>query len=331
MVFPLSSIEFIVTSLIAIPSLLALISAVSYNKALRYFVVYVTFVLLTLISIITFYHVLSSESHLITLSYPPQVDLIIMVMDFGLLLFFLYVGVTRRHPLVILLTILQLLPLIYLETLIHGIKASPTILIDPLSAIMCLIICIIGSLIVIYSLNYMEEHEEHLHLKRTRQPRFFFFMILLLAAMNGVVISNNLYWLYFFWEVTTLCCYQLIRHDLTEQAERNALLALWMGIIGGVAFVSSMFIGVMQLHSLTLSEIINAKSPIYIPLLLALLSLAAFTKSAQVPFHSWLLGAMIAPTPVSALLHSSTMVKAGIYLILRISPGLINFPVLSYS
>ena len=257
-------------------------------------------------------------------TYTPEKiwDETVIILDFILLFYFLYIGFKIRHPLVVLLTLLQLVPLAYFEFQAGMVHVEPTLIVDYLAIIMCLIICIIGSLICVYGLSYMDEHEEHLHLERTRQPRFFLYMILFLGAMNGLVFSNNLYWLYFFWEVTTLCCYQLIRHDETPQAERNAALALWMGLIGGVAFVASIFLGYYQLGTLALQEMLSLQPAFFMLLAFACLALAAFTKSAQVPFHSWLLGAMIAPTPVSALLHSSTMVKAGVYLVLRIAPAL---------
>ena len=257
-----------------------------------------------------------------TYTLPEFWDEVIVVLDFILLFYFLYLGFRIRHPLVVVLTLLQLVPLAYFEASLPVIHVEPTLAIDFLAIIMCLIICVIGSLICVYALSYMDEHEEHLHLAKTRQPRFFLYMLLFLGAMNGLVFANNLYWLYFFWEVTTLCCFQLIRHDETPQAEKNAALALWMGLIGGVAFVASLFIGYYQVGNLGLNSLMSAQPAAIILLAFACLALAAFTKSAQVPFHSWLLGAMVAPTPVSALLHSSTMVKAGVYLVLRIAPAL---------
>lgn len=257
-----------------------------------------------------------------TYTFPEVWDDLVVVLDFTLLAYFLFIGLRVRHLLVVALTLLQLIPLAYFETSLPAVHVEPTLAIDFLSIIMCLIICIIGSLICVYALSYMDEHEEHLHLAETRQPRFFLYMLLFLGAMNGLVFSNNLYWLYFFWEVTTLCCYQLIRHDETLEAERNAALALWMGLIGGVAFVASLFISHYQVGSLGLDRLMASQPAVLILLAFACLALAAFTKAAQVPFHSWLLGAMVAPTPVSALLHSSTMVKAGVYLVLRIAPAL---------
>ena len=145
-------------------------------------------------------------------------------------------------------------------------------------------------------------------------------MMLLLAAMNGLVYSNSLYWLYFFWEITTLCCYQLIRHDGTDEAKENSILALWMGLVGGVGFIGAMFVGYNQVHSIALTDLMVA--PEALGLAFAFMALAAFTKAAQFPWQGWLLGAMVAPTPVSALLHSSTMVNAGIYMLLRIAPAI---------
>ena len=208
------------------------------------------------------------------------------------------------------------------------LEAHPALYIDHLAVIMCLVISIIGSFICVYAIRYMKDHEEHrMHLgelKETNQPRFFFFILIFLGAMNGLVFSNNLLWLAFFWEMTTLCCYALIRHDEVPLHIDNAFRALWMCLIGGVGFtLAIIFSWYGPLHTLSLTEIISSGAAAYPVLLLplALLCLAGFTKAAQVPVQSWLLGAMVAPTPVSALLHSSTMVKAGVYLILRIAPG----------
>ena len=305
--------------LIAFPVVMGLIARGLKNVKARGIVVSLTAIIL-IISSLLLVKLVNGAPY--TLTLPEIWDDVIVFLDFALLAYFLYVGFRVKHPLVIILTLLQIIPLAYFEFSLPVVHVEPTLIIDFLSVIMGLIICIIGSLICVYGLSYMDEHEEHLHLKRTRQPRFFAYMILFLGAMNGLVFANDLYWLYFFWEVTTLCCYQLIRHDETPQAIKNAVLALWMGLIGGVAFVASIFIGYYQVGGLSLNKLMLAPHSPIILLAFACLALAAFTKSAQVPFHSWLLGAMIAPTPVSALLHSSTMVKAGVYLILRIAPAL---------
>jgi ech hydrogenase subunit A len=181
----------------------------------------------------------------------------------------------------------------------------------------------VGSIICFQAIPYMANHEKHLKLAKSNQHLFFLVMLLFLGAMNGLVLSNDLLFFYFFFEVTTLCSFLLIAHDRTETAIKNAVRALWMNSLGGAAFIVALLGLYHQSGNLDLQLIILEASPgsrIFM-LALALLCFAAFTKSAQFPFQSWLLGAMVAPTPVSALLHSSTMVKVGVYLVLRLAPA----------
>jgi ech hydrogenase subunit A len=266
-------------------------------------------------------------------------DSVILVFNYVILAVFLFMairdiaqrGISRHNILAIALTLAAGIPLAIFEfswAPHTPLEVTPALYIDHLSIIMCLIVSIIGSLICVYAIRYMRDHEEHrMHLgelKETTQPRFFFFMLMFLGAMNGLVFANNLLWLGFFWEMTTLACWGLIRHDGTPIAITNAFRALWMCLIGSVGFsLAIMFLWNSSLNTVSLMEVINngaAVGPLFL-LPFALLCLAGFTKAAQLPFQSWLLGAMVAPTPVSALLHSSTMVNAGVYLVLRIAPG----------
>ncbi len=251
-------------------------------------------------------------------------DSLILIVELVLLAYFVYVGVARRHLLVLGLgaTQLVLFALFKFAWLPSGFKVQPAFHIDLLAVIMCLVISVIGSLIVMYALNYMQSHERHLKLGATRQHVFFFYLVGFLGAMNGVVFANSLLWFLLFWGLTTLCCYHLIRHDLTDEAEQSGLRALWMNLVGGLALVTGMSLAYQASGSLSLLDLTGFGTVAPVMLLpLALFCFAGFTKAAQVPFQGWLLGAMVAPTPVSALLHSSTMVKAGVYLVLRLAPG----------
>ena len=252
-------------------------------------------------------------------------DSLITFLDFALLAVIMGIAAKLKSPLLIALALLQILPLGYFEfSLVKHAAAGPTLVADNLSLIMVLIVSIVGSLICIYGLGYMKEHEEHLHLAKTRQPRFFFFLLLFLGAMNGLVLSNSLAWVYFFWEVTTICSFALIGHDRTEIAKANAVRALWMNMLGGVAFVLALIAVYTASGTVLLSDLLahpGGGASLALLAALFLLCFAGFTKAAQLPFQSWLCGAMVAPTPVSALLHSSTMVKAGVYLILRLAPA----------
>ena len=263
-------------------------------------------------------------------------DMAIFVLDYLLMAYFLYLGLNDffrngikiRNVSTIGLVLVQAISLALFEFSWAPelpITVEPALFIDHLSLIMCLIICIIGSLICIYGIKYMQDHEKHLGLEKTKQNWFFFYMVMFLGAMNGVVFANNILWLYFFWEVTTLCCYALIRHDETPEAIESGFRALWMNLIGGVGFVAAIILAFNSYGTLSLITLISNPTP-FLLLPLAFLFLAALTKSAQVPFQGWLLGAMVAPVPVSALLHSSTMVKAGVYLAVRIAPAFWGTP-----
>jgi len=183
---------------------------------------------------------------------------------------------------------------------------------------MALIIGIIGTLICIFAIGYMKDFQRHHHDQPDRRPFFFFLLFAFLSAMFGVVFANNLVWLYFFWEVTTACSFLLIGYTRTQEATQNAFRALELNLIGGIGFVIALCILVYCAGTVEMDKLfVISKAAALVPV--ALLSFAGLTKSAQLPFCDWLLGAMVAPTPVSALLHSSTMVKAGVYLVLRFS------------
>ncbi len=148
-------------------------------------------------------------------------------------------------------------------------------------------------------------------------------MFLFLAAMFGIVVSNNLTWLYFFWEITTLCSFFLIGFTKTQEAINNSFKALIMNLLGGLGFALAIIVMGKYYGTLELNQLLAMGTMgVSVVLPVALLAFAGITKAAQMPFNSWLLGAMVAPTPTSALLHSSTMVKAGVFLIVKLAPVL---------
>ncbi|MGV8075594.1 MAG: NADH-quinone oxidoreductase subunit L, partial [Syntrophobacteraceae bacterium] len=253
--------------------------------------------------------------------------------DFLLLFIILYFGFKHRNWIIKILAVFQILALAYLEALRFGSHADSQAIFycDNLTLIMLMVVSIVGSIICFQAIPYMKNHEEHLHLTTSAQPRFFAITILFLGAMNGLVLSNDLTFFYFFFELTTLCSFLLIGHDKTEIAIGNSVRALWMNSLGGAAFIVALLVLYRGSGNLDMQNLVTS-SPKFglFQLAMALLCFASFTKSAQFPFQSWLLGAMVAPTPVSALLHSSTMVKVGVYLVLRLSPAF-HGTLLSYS
>ena len=141
-------------------------------------------------------------------------------------------------------------------------------------------------------------------------------MFLFLSAMFVIVFSNNMEWLFTGWEVTTLCSFLLIGFTRTDEAIRNAFRQIIMNLAGGIGFVVALYCCALQVGTFSLYDflVIGCQNPQLVALAVTALAFAGITKAAQMPFHTWLLGAMVAPTPTSALLHSSTMVKAGVFL-----------------
>jgi multicomponent Na+:H+ antiporter subunit A len=197
-----------------------------------------------------------------------------------------------------------------------GIELS--FLLDGLSLLFLLLITGVGALILIYSGDYLKGHPQ--------LGRFYAYLLFFFASMVGLVLADNVIVLFVFWELTSLSSYLLIGFDHERPAARaGALQALLVTALGGQALLAGLLLLANAAGSQELSTIILqaglTEHPLYLPVLLLILA-GAFTKSAQFPFHFWLPNAMEAPAPVSAYLHSSTMVKAGVYLVARLSPVL---------
>lgn len=254
------------------------------------------------------------------------IDKVLLGIEVFLAGFIILISFKYRKYYIALLSALQTGLILWLE-LSGRMELEPSyhLFADKLSIIMEVIIAVVGGLICIYSHGYMKDYHEHHKEYKDRRNIFFSLLFVFLSAMFGLVFSNNLIWLYFFWEVTTLCSFLLIKYTQTREAIHNAFRALWMNLLGGLAFAIAIAYCALNLHTVDLDKLVQMGSISSITLLpVILLSLAALTKSAQMPFSKWLLGAMVAPTPSSALLHSATMVKAGVYLLIRLSPALGN-------
>ncbi|AIY06696.1 monovalent cation/H+ antiporter [Planococcus sp. PAMC 21323] len=209
------------------------------------------------------------------------------------------------------------------DTLIQTVHWIPsiginfTVYLDGLSLIMALLITGMGALVVLYSIYYLSPSDSF--------PHFYAYLLLFMGAMLGIVLSDNLLVLYVFWELTSISSFLLIAFWYHRKNSRyGAQKSLLITVFGGLGMLA----GFLMLHSMTgtfsIREIIITISQytdhtLFYPAMFLVL-LGAFTKSAQFPFHIWLPDAMEAPTPVSAYLHSATMVKAGIYLVARFTP-----------
>ena len=237
--------------------------------------------------------------------------------DIFLMCLIIWLSVKYRKILPIILSVVQTAVVLYTEFTAE-VAEAPHMMVDWLTILMCVIIAFIGGFICIYTVGYMKGYHKHHTEVKDRQPFFFSMLFLFLAAMFGLVLSQNLIWIYFFWEITSVISFLMIGYTRSEEAVNNSFCALWMNLLGGLGFAMAIAFMAQLSGSLQLIHVVEVGAPL--PLMC--LALAGMTKSAQLPFSTWLLGAMVAPTPSSALLHSATMVKAGVYLLIRISPAL---------
>ncbi len=192
-------------------------------------------------------------------------------------------------------------------------------LVDGLSLTFALLITGIGTLIVLYAGGYLKGHVD--------LGRFFSFIFLFMGSMLGLVVSDSFLTLFVFWELTSITSFLLIGFDHHREASRRAALQALVVTGGGGLLLLAGLLLIWQVTGIgAMSDLLKGgdalrASPLYLAALILVLG-GAFTKSAQFPFHFWLPNAMEAPTPVSAYLHSATMVKAGVYLLMRLNPAM---------
>ncbi len=241
--------------------------------------------------------------------------------------------VKYRNVWAALLAVVQLVAVIYFESAYGAEIDIPNgLYFDSLTLLMVFIIGVIGSGICIYAIGYMKDFQAHEPKgARDRRPTFFALMFLFLAAMFAIVFSNNMEWLFTGWEVTTVCSFLLIGYTKTPEAIRNAFRQIIMNLAGGIGFVVALYVSAISVGTLSFNEFISVgmTHPELTVIALIALAFAGITKAAQMPFQTWLLGAMVAPTPTSALLHSSTMVKAGVFLLIKLAPLFLVTPLAS--
>ena len=256
------------------------------------------------------------------------IDIVALCISIALACIIIAFAVKYKNILALVLALVQVAGAVYFDIAIaHGVRVAMPLYVDSLSVIMALIIGIIGSGICVYALGYMRDFQAHEpEGARDRRPTFFALMFLFLSAMYVIVFSNNMSWMFIGWEITTTCSFLLIAFTRTEEAIRNAFRQIIMNLLGGIGFLAALVISALLMFTLSLDEFIATSvacagiAPAAMVFAVGALAFAGLTKAAQMPFHTWLLGAMVAPTPTSALLHSSTMVKAGVFLLVKLAP-----------
>ncbi len=313
--------------LLLVPLVAAILLAVLNRDAIRNGIVGVASAVLIAASLFLAYLAWSSPAPiLIALEHAKLISVGLFLAELVIALAIIALSLKYRRILPLALGLIQLALLFVLEFVYaESVVISTAFVVNNLSAIMVLIIGIIGTLICVYALGYMKDYHHHHTEIAERKPYFFAMLFVFLTAMFGIVLSDSLMWILCFWEVTTLCSFLLIGYSKTPEAVTNSFRAVWMNLIGGIAFTLAI-ISLLEIkpldgaNLLSITGIVGCQEMAALTVPAALIAVAGLTKAAQMPFSTWLTGAMVAPTPVSALLHSSTMVKAGVYLLVVFAP-----------
>lgn len=309
--------------LVVFPLVAAVILAVVKGNAARKGIVYVSAAVIAVASIafavlnLGFSHQLFTFSSTVIDTICTGVGVVIAVIILGF-------AVKYKNLLAGALALIQVIGSLAFELgMAHNVEVPQGFVVDPLIILMVLIIGIIGSGICVYALGYMEDFQQHEpESAKDRRPYFFALMFVFLSAMFLIVCSNNMLWMFTGWEVTTVCSFLLIGFTKTDEAIRNSFRQIIMNLLGGIAFLGGMYFAVVNFNTLSFDVFLafGSANPALVAVPAICLAFAGLTKAAQMPFHTWLLGAMVAPTPTSALLHSSTMVKAGVFLLVKLAP-----------
>lgn len=251
-----------------------------------------------------------------------HIDMLMLAAVVLLMFLVTYLCFKYKRRIISLLSIIPTIMIVNLELNGPELATIAHIHVDRLAMLMCVIIGVVGSLIVIYSVGYMHGYH-HLHVEfEDRRHYFFMLLFIFLGSMFGFVLSESLLWIDLFWEMTSICSFLLIGYTRTEEAIANSFRALWMNLFGGVLLAIAI-VQVAYTHgNLSIQNMVSLGVDGVIIIPIAFIAVAALTKAAQMPFSTWLMGAMVAPTPSSALLHSATMVKAGIYVLFRLAPAM---------
>lgn len=311
----------VIPILIAWPALAAVVLPLVRSRKARAAVVYAAAAGMMLLAAVLLATWLSAGKQTLFLApesiYTNYLDLAMLAGEFVLMGLIIALSIRHRKYPVILLSSGQTLLVAWSE-IFHPVEKTTHMRVDGLAMLLCIIAAFVGGFICIYAVGYMKAYHEHHKEYKDRSGFFFSMLFLFLAAMFGLVLSENLVWMYFFWEVTSVVSFLLIGYTRTEEAVHNSFRALWMNLLGGFGFAIAIVYSAATGGTVQLTDVVMSGAAIPV----VLLAFAALTKSAQMPFSSWLLGAMVAPTPSSALLHSATMVKAGVYLLIRLAPAL---------
>jgi len=270
-----------------------------------------------------------NDTYMFSMSDYPIVRYIMLGIMLLASLYIVYAGVKARSFLVSMIVVFQIGLFAWFELFSgHVAEIHISIYIDKLTLVMLMIVGLVGGLICLHSEGYMEEYHRRNPELKDRRSRFFAVLLVSISAMVGFVIFNDLTFMLFFLQVITLCAFLLIGYTKSSNSVKNSFTAITFNAVGDLCFAVGIVMlavseNVLELNRLVLLD----RDSSFTMSAILLIVCAGLIKSAQLPFSKWLLGTMEMPMPASAMLHSVTMVTAGAYVIIRLTPMLGNNPV----
>jgi ech hydrogenase subunit A len=318
------SLPSLVATLVALPAIVGAILILISGTSLRNAVVVVGGLLVAATAIATVVVFGNGDEVFFGLPGGLEPGQALLAVEIALTAFVVVISLKHRRFMAPILALTQRGITVWLELAGRMPEPDPSRLFwfDRLSLVMVLVVGIIGPLICVNAIGYMRAYHRASPMIQGRRTVFFSLLFAFLAGMFGLVVSNYLPMMLVFWEITTICSFLLIGYTRTEETIGYAFRALNMNLLGGLGFGIAIVLLSGQTDGLDLARLTHGPAGAALLPAIALLAFAGITKSAQMPFSSWLIGAMYAPSPTSALLHSSTMVKAGVFLLLRLSPAM---------
>ena len=299
-----------------LPVVMAIAFLIKANSLLRRAAVFFMAVALTAGALWAAFH--GAAVYEISSGQTKIMGTIFMIGNFAVLFVTTWLGWCWKNRLIVVLTAIQaaMLGWIYFQP---GSDTAGIFVLDHLSLLLILLLDGVGPLIILAALHQMENEG-----RRRFQSRFFIAAAFLLAAMNGLLLAGNLLWMLFFWQLGMLGAFFLLVHDRSFNVWKNMRNIIIINSIGGIAFIAGIFLCLDLAKTLILRELLVFRDATSLLLPLSFLILAGFAGAAQFPFQSRLIRASTANVSVTVLLQATTVINAGVYLILRLAPLFMN-------
>ncbi len=314
----------LLTVLIIFPLIASLLLFLIKKNFVRSIILITTAVILIAAAVLFFLDIIEIDNYSIqTNNIPIGFSFIIKLLNLVLMAIITLIGIKLRKFIIIFISFIQFIGLILFELLSNSVEPETAFYIDNLSALIILISSFIGSILLIF---FSSNIGTNLHIQKinsSAQNRIAVFGFIIISSINSIVVVNNLFWFYLFWNINTLSVFLLVYNSKSSQSSKYSIRTLWFNLLGGAAILTAITLLYSSKKVFTFTELFLSEEKSILGIIgvgVALIALAGFIKMGMFPFQSYIGSAVVSPIPISAILFSSSILNAGIYLLMRISP-----------